>query len=143
MRKFECKEYGRVIVLPLGKGELLLETISEELKKSGVNNAILTSGIGSLCKLEAHAIGATSDQPCDYYISEEKPIELGGMQGSVLNGVPHIHMVCSAPGGETFVGHLEPGCRVQYLVEMSFIEVKDMQLTRRADEHGIGYIDRL
>lgn len=143
MRKFECTEYGRVIVMHLGKGELLLETITDELKKSGVKNAILTSGIGSLRKLEAHAIGATSDQPSDYYISEEKPIELGGMQGIVLDGTPHIHMVCSAPNGETFVGHLEPGCEVQYLVELSFIEVKDMKLTRRTDEHGIGYIDRL
>ena len=34
MRKYECKEYGRVVVLHLGKGELLLETITEELKLS-------------------------------------------------------------------------------------------------------------
>lgn len=143
MRKFECREYGRVIVMHLGKGELLLETITEELKKSGVKNAILTSGIGSLRKMEIHAIGQTSDKPCDYYISEEKPIELGCMQGLVLDGVPHIHVVCSAPGGETFVGHLEPGCEVQYLVELSFVEVRDMELTRRTDEFGIGYIDRV
>ena len=143
MKKFECKEYGRVIVLHLGKGELVLETITEELKKSGVENAILTSGIGSLRQLEAHAIAKTSDQPCDYFISEKKPIELGCMQGIVLNGVPHIHMVCSAPGGETFVGHLEPGCQVQYLVELSFVEVTDMALTRYTDAFGIGYIDKL
>ena len=65
------------------------------------------------------------------------------MQGIVLNGVPHIHMVCSAPGGETFVGHLEPGCQVQYLVELSFVEVTDMALTRYTDAFGIGYIDKL
>lgn len=143
MRKYECREYGRVIVLYLSKGELLLETITEELKRSGVKNAILTSGIGSLCKLEIHAIGQTSDEPCDYFISEEKPFELGCMQGMVLDGVPHIHVVSSAPDGTTYVGHLERGCKVQYLAELSFMEVADMELTRRKGEFGIGYIDRL
>ena len=143
MRKFECNHLGRVIVFHLSRGELLLETISEELKKSGVKNAILTSGIGSLRKLEMHAIGQTSIKPCDYYISEEKPIELGCMQGLVLDGVPHIHIVCSSPDGKTYVGHLEPGCEVQYLVEVSFLEVVDMDLTRRAGEFGISYIDKL
>lgn len=143
MRKYECREYGRVVVLHLSKGELLLETITEELKRSGIRNAILTSGIGSLRKLEIHAIQKTSDEPCDYFISEKKPLELGCMQGIVLDGVPHIHIVASSPDGNVYVGHLEPGCEVQYLAELSFVEVLDMDLTRRADEFGIGYIDRL
>ena len=61
----------------------------------------------------------------------------------VLNGVPHFHMVCSAPGNESFCGHVEPGCEVQYLMEIALMEVKDMALTRRKDEFNIDYIDKL
>ena len=52
-------------------------------------------------------------------------------------------IVSSSPDGNVYVGHLEPGCEVQYLAELSFVEVLDMDLTRRTDEFGIGYIDRL
>ena len=71
------------------------------------------------------------------------PFELCAMQGLVLNGVPHFHMVCSAPGNESFCGHVEPGCEVQYLMEIALMEVKDMALTRRKDEFNIDYIDKL
>ena len=34
MRKFECQEYGKTIILHLSRGDLVLETIVEELAKS-------------------------------------------------------------------------------------------------------------
>ena len=142
MRKFECEQFGRVIVMNLSKGELVLENIKEELAKSGVRNAILTSGIGSLRRISIHGIKETTDQPSDYFIDECKPVELGSMQGLVLDGQPHIHIVANEPDGTVYVGHLEPGCEVQFLIELSFIEIKDMDLTRRLDEFGIGYIDK-
>ena len=143
MRTFECKEYGRVIVMHLKKGDLLLESITEGLKERNVKNAILTSGIGSLRKLSMHGIKACTDTPSDYYYTIEAPVELGCLQGIVLDGVPHLHGVCSTPDGKTYVGHLEPGSEIQFLCELSFIEVPDMKLTRRANEFGIGYIDTL
>ena len=143
MRTFACSEYGRVIVMHLRKGELLLESITEGLKNEGVKNALLVSGIGSLRKLSMHGIKECSDTPSDYFYTVEAPVELGCLQGIVLDGVPHLHGVCSTPDGKTYVGHLEPGCEIQFLGELSFVEVLDMKLTRRLDEYGIGYIDRL
>ncbi|MCI8971903.1 MAG: DNA-binding protein [Oscillibacter sp.] len=143
MRTFDFKEYGRVIVMHLRKGDPVLESITEGLKEKQVKNAVLLSGIGSFRKLSLHGIKACSDTPSDYYYTLEAPVELGCLQGIVLDGVPHLHAVCSTPDGKTYVGHLEPGCEAQFLVELSFLEVPDMKLTRRLDEFGIGYIDVL
>ena len=141
MSKFEFNNFGRVIAINLKPGDLLLESIKAELADSGVKNAILVSAIGSLCKLNYHVIGATTQQPQDLYRSIEAPVEMGVMQGMVLDGAPHIHMVSSTPDGTTHIGHLEPGCVVQYLMEMAFIEVTDMNLYRRVDEFGIGHFE--
>ena len=139
MKKFEFNQLGKIIAINLEPGDLVLESIKTELEASGVKNAVLVSALGSMCKLNYHVIGATTKQPQDLYRSIEAPVELGTMQGMVLNGAPHIHLVASTPDGVTHIGHLEPGCVVQYLIEMTFIEVKDMELYRDIDEYGIGH----
>ena len=142
MTNFFANEYGRVIVIHLGKGELLLESIQRALEEQGIKNAVLLSAIGSLRKLSMHIIMDTDDKATNNFLVVEKPFELCSMQGLVLDGVPHFHMVCSAPGNESFCGHVEPGCEVQYLMEIALMEVRDMDLTRRRDAFGIAYIDK-
>ncbi|MPM76898.1 hypothetical protein SDC9_123897 [bioreactor metagenome] len=143
MRSFAANEYGKIIVVHLGKGDLLLENIQKALEEHQVKNAILTSAIGSLRKLSMHIIMDTGDNATNKFVTVDNAFELNSMQGLVLNGTPHFHMVCSAPGNELYSGHVEPGCEVQYLMEISLVEVKDMNLTRRKDEFGIDYIDTL
>jgi predicted DNA-binding protein with PD1-like motif len=143
MKSFLSHDYGRIIVIHLGKGELLQESIAEELKRQGIKNAVLLSCIGSLRKLSMHIITTTKDMATNEFLTLEEPIEIGTMQGLVLNGEPHFHIVCSAPGNRNFAGHLENGCEIQYLAEISLLEVKDMALTRKLDAFGIGYIDAL
>ena len=143
MRKFAFSQFGKVIAINLEPGDLVLESIKAELEASGGKNAVLVSALGSMCKLNYHVIGATTRKPQDLYRSIEAPVELGAMQGMVLNGAPHIHLVASTPDGVTHIGHLEPGCVVQYLIEMAFIEVKDMELYRDIDDVGIGHFARV
>lgn len=143
MSKFEFDKIGKIIVLNLKPGDLLLECIQTELKSSNVRNAVLVSALGSLCKLNYHVIGAITPQPDDIFRSVEAPVELGVMQGMVLDGVPHIHLVASTPDGKTHIGHLEPGCVVQYLIEMTFLEIEDMDLRRVPNQYGIGYFEEI
>lgn len=143
MREFIAKEYGRTLVIHLGKGELLLESVQKALEEKNIKNAVLLSAIGSLRKLSMHIIMDTEDNATNHFLVVEKPFELCAMQGLVLNGVPHFHMVCSAPGNESFCGHVEEGCEVQYLMEIALLEIKDMNLTRRKDAFNIDYIDEL
>lgn len=139
MQTFTTRDLGQVVIIRLGKGELVLESIEEELKRLGVKNGILVSAIGSLRKACVHAITTTDDFPTNEYFTFENPIELGSAQGLILDGEPHFHLTVSEPD-KTYTGHMEPGCEVQYLAEFAVLELPGLNLTRKQDQFGISYI---
>ena len=139
MKKYMVYGLGQVIILNLKRGDLLLETIEEELKKSGIKNALLTSAIGSMQKVVLHRVIGMGREPEDEFITLEKPMELASLQGIVLNGKAHFHMVVSDVE-QAYTGHLEPGTQVLYLGEISLVELKGVSLCREKDENNIGMI---
>lgn len=140
MKSFMTNHYGRTVIIYLGKGERILESLTEELKRLDVRYGILVSAIGSLRKACLHVITNTDDLSVNRYITLEKPIELGAAQGLVIDGEPHFHINISEPGG-VYAGHMEEGCEVQYLAEFAILELKDLDITRKLDSFGISYID--
>ena len=142
MRTYTTNQYGRTVIIHLGKGEKLLESLTEEIKRLHLKNGILLSAIGSLRKASLHVITSTDDWPVNQFITVEKPIELGAAQGLIINGEPHFHLVISEENS-LYAGHMEPGCEVQYLAEFSILELLDVDLTRKTDTFGISYIDTL
>lgn len=142
MRTYTTDQYGRTVIIHLGKGELVLESLKQEIDRLGIRNGILLSAIGSLRKASLHVISNTEDLSVNRYITVEKPIELGAAQGLIIDGEPHFHLNISEPDG-LYAGHMEPGCEVQYLAEFAILELPALELTRRSDEYGISYIDTL
>lgn len=140
MKSFISENSGRIVTMHLQKGELLAESIRSEAKRRGINNAVLLCAIGSLRKIVMHMILTTDDLAENRYVTIEKPIELGSMQGLILNGEPHFHFVCSSPEGTEYIGHVEDGCEVQYLIELCFMELPGLEVERKLDEYGISYI---
>jgi len=129
------------MILHLGKGEGVLESIQQEITRLGIRNGVVVSGIGSARKIVYHRIADVEDSPTNEFISKEDPIEIGSIQGLIINGEPHLHIMFSCKE-ESFAGHLEPGCEVQYLAEVMILEMADVDLIRRLDEFGISYIDK-
>ena len=117
MRTYTTNQYGRTVIIHLGKGE-------------------------KLRKASLHVITSTDDWPVNQFITVEKPIELGAAQGLIINGEPHFHLVISEENS-LYAGHMEPGCEVQYLAEFAILELLDVDLTRKTDTFGISYIDTL
>ena len=142
MRTYTTNQYGRTVIIHLGKGEKLLESLTEEIKRLHLKNGILLSAIGSLRKASLHVITSTDDWPVNQFITVEKPIELGAAQGLIINGEPHFHLVISEENS-LYAGHMEPGCEVQYQAEFAILELLDVDLTRKTDTFGISYIDTL
>lgn len=142
MRTYTTNQYGRTVIIHLGKGEKLLESLTEEIKRLHLKNGILLSAIGSLRKASLHVITSTDYWPVNQFITVEKPIELGAAQGLIINGEPHFHLVISEENS-LYAGHMEPGCEVQYLAEFAILELLDVDLTRKTDTFGISYIDTL
>ena len=141
MKSFSAKNTGQTVILHLKKGDLVLENITEEFRRLGIRDAVLASGIGSLRKMAYHVITQTTDQSVDEFATLEDAIEVGAMQGMILDGEPHLHLVCSGSDGKTYVGHLENGTEVQYLLELAFTVLDTGGLGRKKDEFGISYID--
>jgi len=132
-----CKEgTGRVVVINLERGDLLLESIRSELQKLGIKDAVITSAIGSLSKVVLHRVTGFEPKPVDEFITLEKPMELASLQGVVLDGHPHFHMVVSDLE-QAYTGHLEEGTTALYLVEISLLELKNVGLKRVPDDLGI------
>jgi len=137
MTSFLAPESGRVLFIHLTKGDDLVKSITQACKEAGIETGVLMSGIGSLRRFHYHYIQATSDEPSDVYEIIERPLELAALQGIILEGKPHLHAVVSEEGTKTYSGHVEDeGSEVQYLVEISILEVKDIKLGRRAGKYG-------
>lgn len=141
MRVFSTEQLGKLIIVHLGKGEDVLLGVRKALESEGVENAVLVSAIGSLRRASLHGIMSTEDNPTNRFRTFEKPIELGTAQGIVLEGIPHFHLCISTPD-ETYTGHMEEGCLVQYLAELCLIEFRGLDLERKSDEFGIQYISQ-
>ena len=140
MKTFTTDKFGRFVVMHLGKGEKLIESVQSELTRLGIKSGVITSAIGSLRKVVLHIITTTEDDATNEFITIEEPIEVGAVQGIILDGKPHLHIVCSDTK-RAYTGHLENGCEVQYIMELSILEVQDMKLTRKPDKFKIDYID--
>jgi len=130
MKVFDTKGLGRTIVIELERGEKIVETICEALKKAGVENAIVGSAVGSIQKLIYHRptdMGAAAN---DEILCVEKPMEIGSLTGSVFGGKAHFHIVAADPEN-VYVGHLEEGSEAMYLLEVTMVEVDGCELERR------------
>ena len=132
-----CKQgTGRLVVINLERGDLLLESIRDALAEYDIRDAVITSAIGSLSKVHLHRVTGYEPEPVDEFIMLEKPMELASLQGIVVDGHPHFHMVVSDLK-QVYTGHLEPGTTALYLVEISLLELKNVNLVRVPDENNI------
>ena len=132
-----CKQgTGRLVVINLERGDLLLESIRDALAEYDIRDAVITSAIGSLSKVHLHRVTGYEPEPVDEFIMLEKPMELASLQGIVVDGHPHFHMVVSDLE-QAYTGHLEEGTTALYLVEISLLELTNVELKRIPDENNI------
>lgn len=142
MRYFAGPGNGKQIVVNLTKGEDIYESLCTVCQRLGIKDAMVVGGIGSARCMRYHYVASTADDPENIYASVDCACEIGAMQGLVLDGDVHVHVSFSDCEGNTYNGHLEPGCEVLYLLEVSMVELPGLALKRYADAYGINYIDR-
>ena len=106
MESFQANEFGRLIFLYLSKGDDLLQCIRSEIERRNLSSGMVVSAIGSLRKVVYHYIGSLEDTPRDIFRTIEGPLELASIQGLILEGTPHLHLVVSEEGS-VYAGHLE------------------------------------
>lgn len=139
MKAFQAYKIGRTFIIRMEKGDLLREAIADFVKKEGIENAVILSGIATFD--EAHLqMTTTLDYPIRYHVHHlREPLELAGLDGTIIHFEPHLHGVISN-AEQTWAGHLLDGCRILYLAEIVIQELLCQKLIRRANQNGVNLI---
>lgn len=141
MEYFTGGTIERVIIASLTPGDLFLESIRDIIKKENIETAVITSGIGSFRKFKYHTITWTGMPPKDRFHEINGPIEIGGIQGLIVDGEPHLHITFSnCENGEASTGHIEDGCEVCYLVEVFIEVIKGVRIKKEKDQDNPGVV---
>jgi predicted DNA-binding protein with PD1-like motif len=136
-----AKNGVETVMVSFRRGDLVIEELEKYLKKENIDAALITSGIGSFDICNLHTITTTGLPPVDRQMHLEGPVEVGSLQGSVAGGSSHIHVVVEdVNNGKIYVGHLEPGTRCCYRVELGLIILKNVK-TKRISDEKTGLID--
>jgi len=137
METFTTRNSGRVFVVRLDPGDLLLESICQVIQKEDIQDGYIASAIGTLDYCTLHMVMTTGYPAVQHFEHwKDQPLELSSIDGLIASRVPHLHMVVS-DHEKAYSGHLEEGCRVLYLAEIVIVELDQPHLERVRNEKGI------
>ena len=141
MKHWESKQRG-IVFLSLHHKDDVLESIHTLIKEADLQNAIVMTGLGSLTKGHFHIIASNNYPPGDIFIKLDGPLEVAQIAGIIANGEPHLHITLLDKEMKTWGGHLEPGCEVLTLCEMSIQRVDEVPMAHRdLDGSGVRVLD--
>jgi predicted DNA-binding protein with PD1-like motif len=142
MELWEDRSAGIVIVL-LRRGDLVLESLIQVARDADIHTGVVMTGIGSLTKGRIHTVVSNEYPPTDEFIDLEGPLEVVQYGGIIADYQPHIHISLWDREKRYWGGHLEEGCEVLALSEISIRRLPELRLTRRQrDESGIWLLDK-
>jgi uncharacterized protein len=130
MKWFESRQQG-VIIVSLGYGDLLLESLRQAAREADIHTGVLMTGLGSLTHGRIHWVVSNTMPPQDRFIDLEGPLEVVGFSGIIASYEPHVHINLMEADGTCYGGHLEDGCSILTLSEISILRTPDLRLTRR------------
>ncbi len=131
---------NRVHILRIDPGEDVLATVKDFIRRSGIAQAIVLGGYGTLAAYRLHWVTHNRIPTENAFASGEGGIEILGMSGLVVSGEPHIHVTLATQQG-AFGGHMEEGCQAYVLCEVFFAEIEGKTLSRErvaVDVPGMG-----
>jgi predicted DNA-binding protein with PD1-like motif len=123
----------------LDRDALLLESILDVIKQKDVRDGHVMVTSGSVQECTYHYVTTTDLRAKNAYKTVKGPFEILNAGGIIADGEPHIHITLSSPKG-AFGGHLEKGCRVLYLAEVTIIKYAGPPLIRKDNQNGISLL---
>jgi predicted DNA-binding protein with PD1-like motif len=138
-RIFGAAQVQEVYRVLLDRDALLLESIADVIKQKDVHDGHVSVTSGSVQECTYHYVTSTALQAKNAYRTVKGPFEILNAGGIIADGEPHIHITLSSPKG-AFGGHLEKGCRILYLGEVTIVKYSGQPLTRKNNENGISLL---
>ena len=121
----------------LDRGDLLLETIQDAIRKNSIQDGAVLTAAGSLQECTYHRVKTLGAKPEDEFLTVKGPIEIMNINGMIAAGEPHLHLTLSSPDKGVFGGHLENGCRVLYRAEITLAKFSGTALARKPNKEGV------
>jgi predicted DNA-binding protein with PD1-like motif len=120
--RVEKKEVKNLVFMRFNPGDDLLAAIEEGVKKNGINNAVILSGVGSVISHSYHVVSSAVNPPKNEFIKGERPADIVNINGFVINGRVHAHIIFS-DANISYGGHLESGVEVLTFAILTMAEV--------------------
>jgi predicted DNA-binding protein with PD1-like motif len=139
-RTFGPAQIEQVYRVLLDRDALLLESIKDVIREKDIQDGQVLVTAGSVQDCTYHYVTSTASKAKDEFKTVKGPFEILNAGGIVAAGEPHIHITLSSPAKGAFGGHLEKGCRVLYLAEVTIMKYSGPPLTRKQNENGISLL---
>src|SRR4051812_37029173 len=139
-RVFGAAQVQEVYRVLLDRDALLLESITDIIKQKDVQDGHVQVTAGSVQECTYHYVTSTDLKAKNAFKTVKGPFEILNAGGIIAAGEPHIHITLSAPNKGAFGGHLEKGCRVLYLAEVTIWKYTGPALTRKENQNGISLL---
>ena len=134
---YKGAQIQEVYRIRLDRGDLLLETIQDTIRKNNIQDGAVLTAVGSLQECTYHRVKALGAKPEDEFLTVKGPIELMNINGMIAAGEPHLHLTLSSPDKGVFGGHLESGCRVLYRAEVTIAKFSGTALARKPNKDNV------
>ena len=119
----------------------LLESIRDVIKAKDVRDGHVMVSAGSVSECTYHYVASTNVKPKDIFKTVKGPYEILNAGGIIADSEPHIHITLSDSKKGAFGGHLENGCRILYLGEVTIVKYSGPALTRKKNENGVALLE--
>jgi uncharacterized protein len=139
-RTFGAAQVQEVYRVVLDRDALLLESITDVIKQKGIEDGQVAITSGSVQECTYHYVTSTALKAVNAYQTVKGCFEILNAGGIIADGEPHIHITLASPEKGAFGGHLEKGCRVLYLAELTIFEYAGQPLTRKPNKNGISLL---
>ncbi|HEY2009813.1 MAG TPA: PPC domain-containing DNA-binding protein [Rhizomicrobium sp.] len=107
--------FDRIVVMRAKFKTDLLTEMEKQVKEQHIRNAVILSGIGSVRGWRIHNVAGRDYPVPDMYAGNPtQPADLIGMNGYIVNGNIHAHVIMALgdKAATTVSGHLEKGTEV-------------------------------
>jgi predicted DNA-binding protein with PD1-like motif len=101
-------EFKAIRMIRFDPGQDLLVELRKYVNTKKIKNAVILNGIGSSKSYSYHVVSSPDIPPEEIYPKAKKALDIVSVQGFVLDGRVHTHIVFSDEK-ISFGGHLEEG----------------------------------
>ncbi|HTS25008.1 MAG TPA: PPC domain-containing DNA-binding protein [Bryobacteraceae bacterium] len=141
VRTFGAAQVQEVFRVLLDRDALLLESIADVIHQKDIQDGEVLVTAGSVQECTFHYVSSTAMKPKNAYKTVKGPYEILNAGGIIAAGEPHIHITLSSLGKDTTGGHLEKGCRVLYLAEVTILKYSGPPLLRKVNQNGVSLLE--